>query len=139
MILFIQNIPPTTRPHELRNYVAPAVGEEAESGVEEGRVLKAEVMVIRDRSSNLLEHHGLVVVNSEASGWRAIERLTGLPFNGVPVLVRKYNSRDQQNDRRRSGLPTFQAILEKRNRDRRRGYKVEIYVDFSNVFNAAEN
>lgn len=137
MILFIRNIPATTRPHELRNFVAPAVGEETNPGGEQGRVLKAEVMVIRDRHSNVLEHHGLVVVNSEASGRRAIERLAGLAFNGVPVTVRKFNHRDQQNERRR--MPsTFQAILEKRNRDRRRGYKVEIYVDFSNIFNAAE-
>ncbi|AMK75341.1 hypothetical protein A1342_03855 [Methylomonas methanica] len=107
----------------------------SEDLIEQARqVIKADVMVIRDKRSNRLEHHGLVSVSSEEAGIRAIKNLNGLLFNGGEVLVRCYKQRDFKNDRRRNGLPVPQEFIEKRIQDRRRGNRVEIYVDFSNVF-----
>lgn len=134
MILFIRNIPATTRPNELRDYVALALGEDLNDW--SGRVLKAEVMVIRDKHTNKLEHHGLVQVDSDETGIRAIKNLNGLLFNNCEVLVRRYKDRDNENDRRHDGHAVSQEIIEKRIQDRRRGNSVEIYIDFSNLFYA---
>lgn len=132
MILFLRNIPATTRPNELRDYVALALGEDLNDGT--GRVLKAEVMVIRDKRTNQLEHHGLVQVDSDEAGIRAIKNLNGLLFNNCEVLVRRYKDRDAENDRRHDGGAVLQEIIDKRVQDRRRGDSVDIYIDFSNQF-----
>jgi len=132
MLLFFRNIPASTRPNELYSYVAMAGSEDL---IEQAKhVITVDVMVIRDKRSNQLEHHGLVSVNSDEAGIRAIKNLNGLLFNGCEVLVRVYKQRDVKNDRRRNGVPVPREIIEKRIQDRRRGASVEIYVDFSNVF-----
>ncbi|MBD9357257.1 RNA recognition motif domain-containing protein [Methylomonas albis] len=132
MLLFFRNIPAPTRPNELYSYLAMGVSEDL---MEQAKpVMKAEVMVIRDKRTNRLEHHGLVSVNSDEAGIYAIKNLDGLLFHGCAVLVRCYKQRDVNNDRRRNSLPVPQEFMEKRIQDRRRGDKVEIYVDFSNVF-----
>ncbi|OQW79591.1 MAG: hypothetical protein BVN35_01805 [Proteobacteria bacterium ST_bin11] len=132
MLLFFRNIPAPTRPNELYFFVAMAVSEDLIEQTE--RVIIVDVMVIRDRRTNQLEHHGLVSVSSEEAGICAIKNLNGLLFNDCEVLVRCYKQRDVKNDRRRNGLPVAQALVEKRIQDRRRGNSVEVYVDFSNVF-----
>ena len=132
MLLFFRNIPATTRPNELYFYVGMAVSEDLIAQAEQ--VIMVDVMVIRDRRTNQLEHHGLVSVSSDAAGIRAIKNLNGLLFNDCEVLVRCYKQRDIKNDRRRNGLRVPQEIIDKRIQDRRRGDRVEIYVDFSNVF-----
>jgi hypothetical protein len=132
MLLFFRNIPAPTRPNELYFQVAMAVSEDLIEQAEQ--VITVDVMVIRDRRNNQLEHHGLVSVSSDEAGIRAIKNLNGLLFDGCEVLVRCYKQRDVKNDRRRNGLPVSQDLIDKRIQDRRRGDRVEIYVDFSNVF-----
>lgn len=132
MMLFFRNIPAPTRPNELYDHVAQAVAEELNERLKQ--VVKAEVMVIRDKQTNMLEHHGLVSIDSDEAGIRVIKNLNGLQFNGSEVLVRCYKQRDVHNDRRLNSRPVPQDIIEKRGHDRRRGDSVEIYIDFSNVF-----
>ncbi|MCQ8181792.1 hypothetical protein NP603_11790 [Methylomonas sp. SURF-1] len=131
MILFFKDIPVNSRPNELYKLIASAGGE-----ADSGEVLKAEVMVIRDRFTNVLEHHGLAMLDSEESGLRAIERLNGKAFNGREIAVRPYNFRDDLNDRRRA--TDDQVAEEHRQRERRRGDRIEIFIDLSNIFFAAD-
>lgn len=129
MILFLKDIPANTRPNELHDYVFSAFtngGDQAS-----GRVLKAEVMVIRDKQTNGLEHHGLVFVDSRASGMLAIQNLSGKPFSNTCVSIRPYVHRDLNNDRR---LLEASAGYQQRGIDRRRGDRIEIHIDLSNVF-----
>jgi hypothetical protein len=132
MMLFFRNIPAPTRPNELYAYVALAVSEDSKEQAKQ--LIKVEVMVIRDKRTNRLEHHGLVSVDSDETGIRAIKNLNGLLFDGCEILVRCYKQRDFNNDRRRNGLPVPREFVEKRIQDRRRGNRIEIYIDFSNVF-----
>ncbi|TPQ28890.1 hypothetical protein [Methylomonas koyamae] len=132
MILFFKDIPVNSRPNELYSLIASAVGGEADSG----EVLKAEVMVIRDKRTNALEYHGLTMINSEQFGLKVIERLNGKPFNGSEIQVRPYNFRDYLNDRRRSA--NAQVASEQRRQERRRGDRIEIFIDLSNIFFAPE-
>ncbi|ANE56516.1 MULTISPECIES: hypothetical protein [Methylomonas] len=131
MILFFKDIPVNSRPNELYSLIASAGGE-----ADSGEVLKAEVMVIRDKTTNALEHHGLAMLDSEQSGLRAIERLNGKAFNGSEILVRPYNFRDDLNDRRRGCEEDVAA--EQRQRERRRGDRIEIFIDLSNIFFAPD-
>ncbi len=131
MILFFKDIPVNSRPNELYKLIASA-GSEADSG----EVLKAEVMVIRDKFTNALEYHGLAMLDSEQSCLRAIERLNGTAFNGREVVVRPYNFRDDLNERRRGG--DGELADEKRRQERRRGDRIEIFIDLSNIFFAAD-
>lgn len=130
MILFFKDIPVNSRPNELYKLIASAGGE-----ADSGEVLKAEVMVIRDKFTNALEHHGLAMLDSEQSGLRAIERLNGKPFNGREIVVRPYNFRDDLNDRRRAD---GELVDEQRRQERRRGDRIEIFIDLSNIFFAAD-
>lgn len=131
MILFFKDIPVNSRPNELYSLIASAGGE-----ADSGEVLKAEVMVIRDKTTNALEHHGLAMLDSEQSGLRAIERLNGKAFNGSEILVRPYNFRDDLNDRRRGCEEDVAA--EQRQHERRRGDRIEIFIDLSNIFFAPD-
>lgn len=132
MQLFFRNIPASTRPHELYEFVVSAV---SDSLIERTKqVIQVDIMVIRDKRNNQLEHHGLVAVVADEVGIRVLKNLSGLLFNGNDVLVRCYKQRDPSNDRRRHGVAVPPEIVEKRIQDRRRGENVEIYVDFSNVF-----
>lgn len=131
MILFFKDIPVNSRPNELYSLIASAGGE-----ADSGEVLKAEVMVIRDKRTNALEHHGLAMLDSEQFGLKAIERLNGTPFNGSEIQVRPYNFRDNFNDRRRSA--NAQVASDQRRQERRRGDRIEILIDLSNIFFAPE-
>lgn len=137
MMLFFRNVPAPTRPNELYDYLTQAVSVALNEGLKQ--VVKAEIMVIRDKQTNQLEHHGLVSVDSDELGILAIKNLNGLRFNGSEVLVRRYKWRDRQNDRRLNSRPVPKEIIEKRGHERRRGDSVEIYIDFSNVFYLIES
>ncbi len=136
MMLFFRNVPATTRPNELYKFVAQAVA--GDFSKQSKQVVKAEVLVIRDKQTNQLEHHGLVSIDCDDTGIRALKNLNGLLFHDSEILVRCYKQRDIENDRRRSDKPVPPDILEKRIQDRRRGDKVEAYIDFSNVFYTLE-
>ena len=132
MIIFIRQIPADTRPSELHDYVNPALKGGLFSAA--GRVLKAEILFIRDKSTNMLESHGIVHVDSEAAGQRAIKRLRPARFKNKPVIVREYLQRDWHNDRRESEGHVPEDVMEKRLCNRRRGSRMEIIEDISRIF-----
>jgi hypothetical protein len=137
MIIFLRKIPIDTRPSELHNYINPAL----KGGLlsRSGRVLKAEILVIQDKATKALECHGLVHVDAEAAGQRAIKKLKGERFKGRPVIVREYIQRYWHNDRRHNSKHVADENMEKRVHNRRRGNTVEMVDDVSNIFCFADN
>ena len=120
MILFIRKLPANTLPSELHHFVNPAL----KGGLfrPSGSVTKAELLMLRDTRDNTLEFHGLVHIDSEAAGRRAIKLLNGKRLKGRPVTVREYaEQRFWQNDVRFSHANCSAPQSERRQADRRRG------------------
>jgi len=65
-----------------------------------GRLVKAEILVIRDGNTKKTEYHGLIYVDSEKTGQRLIKKLNGKEFKNRTVEMREYYSRCWHNDRR---------------------------------------
>ncbi|WP_396643643.1 hypothetical protein [Methylomonas sp. 2B] len=133
MILFIRNVPASTHLSELEAYVAPALKRRFLFGG--ARILKAEILVILDKTTHTLEYHGLVHIDSDKVGLRAIKSLKGQRFKNKLVLVREYHNRNWHNDRRQTYQAT-QALADKRVADRRRGASLEFVKDISAIFSA---
>lgn len=130
MILFIRKIPANTRLNELADFVQPAL----KGGLfkKPGRIVKIEILTLRDIHLHSFEYHGLVTVDSDETGHRVIKKLKGKLFKGKHTLVREYVQRRWQNDRRLKHHPEDAVALEKRKTDRRRNEKqLERVVDIS--------
>ena len=137
MILFIKNIPANSHPSELQHYVESAV--ERRFFFRSGRVLKCEILVMQDKRTKAFEFHGLVYVDSDKSGQRAIQKLKGQCFKNKRVMVREYRVRSWHNDRRLKPISVPDSIMEKRHGDRRRGQHVEVIKDMSKIFSSSED
>lgn len=135
MILFLRNIPENTRVNDLYEFLTPAL--KRSFPFRSGTIVKAEILVLRDKHTKLLEYHGLVHVDSEASGERVIKKIKGKRFKNKLVVIREYKKRDWQNDRRRKQQPVPEYILNKRVHDRRRNNMLEIVQDPSTMFSAS--
>ncbi len=117
MILFFRNIPASTEPFELEDFIQPAL--KAWLLFKPGRILKTEILAVHDTLANSVEFHALVYVDSEKTGLRIIKNLNGKNFKTKLLEVREYITRCWQNDRRINREVT-NAIQEKRQKDRRR-------------------
>lgn len=137
MILFVRNIPVNTHISELQQYVTSGV--KRSFPFRSGRVLKAEILVIQDKRTKAFEFHGLVFVDSDKTGQRAIQKLKGKRFKNKLVLVREYHHRTWHNDRRFKQEHVPNKFIEKRVTDRRRGSGVEVFKDLSRIFSSPED
>lgn len=138
MLIFIRNIPESTLTRELVEFVAPAL--RSVVPLKSGKVVSAEILVLFDNRTKLLEYHGLVGVDSEKAGRRAVRKLNGTRFHGRMVMVREYVTRSWHNDRRHDhaeAVDTFGKGLRKG--DRRRGKAMEKVEDVSNLFSSDKN
>jgi hypothetical protein len=130
MMLFFRNIPPNTRPTDLLPKMSPElIGKNSQ-------VKKVEILVIRDKSTNQLEHHGLVLIESEIADQNG-QTLFNSAFeivNNKLVHIRKFNRRSQLNDRREQHSTVKLDFVDRRVCDRRRGEMVEKSVDMVNLF-----
>ena len=134
MILFIRNIPGNCHLSDLHEFVAPVL--KRSFPFRSGSILKSEILVIRDKHTNALEYHGLVYVDAEAAGQRAIKKLKGKRLKNKLVMVREFYHRSWHNDRRLIHKHLPDDIINKRIGDRRRGGKVEMIKDISCIFSA---
>jgi hypothetical protein len=117
MILFFRNIPASTEPFELEDFIEPAM--KVWLYFKRGRILKTEMLAVHDTVANSVEFHALVYVDSEKTGTRIIKKLNGKHFKTKPLEIREYINRCWQNDRRINREVSV-TILEKRQKDRRR-------------------
>ncbi len=137
MILFIRNIPSTSLISELHDFVESAL--KKPFFFRSGRVLKCEILVIQDKRTKAYEFHGLVHVNSDKAGRRAIRQLTGKRFKNKFVVVREYAVRSWHNDRRLKYGPASEKNANKRLSERRRGEGMEFINDMSKIFSSSED
>ncbi len=98
MIIFVRNIPANSQISELQAFVASAV--KRNFFFRSGRVLKSEILVMQDMRTKAYEFHGMVHVDSDLAGARAIQQLKGRRFKNKLVMVREYKFRSWHNDRR---------------------------------------
>jgi hypothetical protein len=132
MILFIRKIPKGTLPSELHDVVSPALNGGLFS--ESGQILHVDILAIKIKDTDVYEFHGLVHVDSETAGHRALNKLRGTTIKGMPVTFHEYTQRDWHNDRRESQLAPLAASTEKRAKDRRRGVNIEIIDDIASIW-----
>lgn len=132
MVIFIRNVPRGTLPSMLRDFVAPALRGGLFSN--SGHILEAKILAIKDKQSDAHEFHGLVSVDSDSAGKRAIQRLKGRSINGVAVKIHEYAKRDWHNDRRSTSVAVAADVMEKRRKDRRRGSGMEIIEDIASIW-----
>lgn len=137
MILFVRNIPASSHPSELQQYVASAV--KRNFLFRSGRILKCEILVLQDKRTKAFEFHGMVHVDSDKAGERAIQQLKGKRFKNKLVMVREYKFRTWHNDRRLRHGSVSEKIAEKRLTDRRRGEGVEVIRDITKMFSSSED
>ncbi len=130
MIIFIRKIPVNTYPSDLHDFVSPAL--RMSFLRQSGYIVKAEILILEDKLNRTLEFHGLVHVNSDVAGHRAIKKLTGKLLKGKRVIVREYHAhRNWRNDKRHSNTMTKAPVVDLRKTDRRRGNNLQRITDFS--------
>lgn len=138
MIIFIRGISESTKKSELFDFVSPALVNRLR--LVNGKVIKAEILILQDRKTKLVEFHGLVTVDSEKAGRLAIKKLNGSLFKGKHVVVREYIERSWKNDRRENHAEKVDpplSISGRRRGDRRRD--MEVIKDVSHMFTARKN
>ncbi len=133
MILFLRKIPANTKLAEISDFVSPAL----KGGLfrKSGRIVKIEILALHDVRLNAHEFHGLVTVEPDSAGFRAIKLLKGRRFKDKLILVRQYVHRSWHNDPRQSHK-RFNIHDERRKSDRRRGKYLEVISDLSGRFSS---
>ncbi len=125
MILFVRNIPENTRTKELKDFVEPALDRRFFFLPKRGRVLKAEILALQNQHNKLIEHHGLVFLDSKPALECALSNLRGKRFKNRPLQIREYKYRSTKNDRRR--FASANGLFEdQRLHDRRRGSNMQV-------------
>lgn len=124
MKMFLPQIAVNIRRTDLYDFVAPAL----DNGLfhKPGQIVNIEILAMRDLRNGLVEHHGLVVLDSPRSLHLSLQRLQNKPLNGKPIEVRPYYQRSWYNDPRQSDAPVTGDFVEKRLADRRRGNQLEL-------------
>lgn len=136
MIIFIRNIPATSKLSELELFVGSVL--KRTLFVPSGRVVKSEILALKDTKTQLIEYHGLVHIEPDKAARRAIKQLNGKRFHNRPVMVREYVDRSWRNDRRENHAEVFDENRHgKRKGDRRRN--LEIVQDLSRLFTTTIN
>lgn len=135
MIIFLKKIPANTLPSELHDFVAPAL--KGGLFLASGRIIRAEILLIQNKTTKLFDFHGLIHVDSEAAGKRAIARLKGKLFKKRAIQVKEYIVRSWHNDPRQNEERPPEHIRNMRNKDRRSHQKVEIIRDIPVIFSVA--
>jgi hypothetical protein len=134
MIIFLRKIPADTKLGELVDFVTPAL--KGNLFRKSGKIVKVDILSLHDIRLNTMEFHGLVTVEPEVAGFRALKLLKGRRFKDRLVVVRQYFQRSWQNDNRQNYRQTETEIVEKRKTDRRRGKNLEIIKDISEQFSS---
>lgn len=135
-MIFIRNVPELTLRKDLIAFVTPALKALLSPS---GKVVKAEILVLLDARTKQMEYHGLVTVDSEKAGRRALKKLNGKRLNGRLVMVREFAIRSWRNDRRLNHVCVADAMGKGfRRNDRRRGKDLEVVKDISGMFSSDE-
>ena len=118
MILFLKNIPASTRYDDIVEFIEPAI----KGGLlrQAGDLGRVQMLVIKDNDKNHIEHHGLVNIDPDKIAKKAIEKLNHRLFLGRKIEVREFFYRSWHNDRRLQEQPPNYVLPCERKGDRRR-------------------
>ena len=101
MIIFLRNIPATTRINEISEFIEPVVKRSLfKLFRESGFIDNIKILALKDNNLNLIEYHGLVTIYPHSVGERVIKLLNRQIFKGKHITVREYVKRSWHNDRR---------------------------------------
>ena len=101
MKIFIRKIPEDTKSSELERLLMPFL----KKGLvypfrANGKITRKSVIVQVDEQQNVIAHHGLVTVEPDIAAKRMLKRMHRTTIKGRRVIVREFNERSWQNDRR---------------------------------------
>lgn len=131
MIIFLRDIPVNTRLRDLYEFVSPVLNRFL--FFRSGHVKKVSILSLKDNLTKSKEIHGLIHLDSDESGQRAIKHLQNKLLKKRTVQVREYFQRDWHNDRRQNHGQISQEIINQRIQDRRRS-SLEVIEDISQKF-----
>jgi hypothetical protein len=132
MIIIVKNIRASVSSSDLHDFVEPVL--KRSFPFRSGRIVKTEILILREKETNSVEYHGLVYVNSDAAARRAVVKLRGKRLANKAVSVKEYFIRDWHNDRRVRHTADPANYEQKRVADRRRNNRVEVIENTSNMF-----
>lgn len=135
MIIFLRKIPANTKYNEISEFITPGL----KGGLfrRSGRIIKVEILGLKDTRLNTVEFHALVTVEPDAAGFRALKVLKGRRFKDKLIVIRQYVFRSWQNDPRQRYQTLAPGVLEKRKADRRRSKDLEVIKDISDSFSSS--
>ncbi len=135
MIIFLRKIPADTRYQDIEDFIEPAM----KGGIfkKSGRIVRIEILALRDTRLNAVEFHALVDIEPEKVGFRVLKYLKGKRFKDRLIIVRQYFNRSWHNDPRQNYQTVPASIMERRIADRRRGKHLEKIQDSSIRFSNA--
>lgn len=98
MMVFFRNIPSNTSLRELKGFISPVI----KGGLftAKGEMKKVEILVMRDKILNSIEHHAVATIEPDTVALRVIKKLHGKPLKGKHIAVRQYFIRSARNDNR---------------------------------------
>lgn len=132
MILFVRNLPESAKTKDLKDFVEPAFQPRFFFLPKRGRVLKTEILALQNVHNKLIEHHGLVFLDSKPALQVALNKLRGKRFQNRSLQIREYKYRSIKNDRRR--FASTQGLFEdQRLHDRRRGSNMQVIETLSTM------
>lgn len=136
MNIFLRRIPAQTKRKDIINFIQPAM--KVGFFYRKGHIKRIEILVLRDTVINQLEYHGIVTIEPDLVAEKVIKKLNRKKFLGKYIAVREYRRRDWHNDRRLNGKMAAIVQRDRRELDRRRGSRVEIVEDVSDMFSGRE-
>lgn len=128
MIIFLRNIPENTKHSNIIAFVEPAIKKRWFQ--KRGEIVDVKVMQLKDPRAETSEFHGVVGVEPDKVGAKAILALNRKVFLGKHIAVHEYHRRDWHNDPRLEHVSNAQ---ERRKGDRRRKGLEEV-IDISRQF-----
>ncbi len=123
MDIFIQHLPGTILPEDLCEFISRglAMPKHYGSRIPKSGLHHIEIIEIFDPSKEILEHHGIVELESRSMACKLVSILNGTLLSSQTVAVRPYFVRSISRDRRLLHIANLPFdLLEKRAIDRRR-------------------
>ena len=128
MLIFLRNIPPETKKHEIASFINRVINNCSLYG-QVANILTEEIEILLIQYANLdtSETHGLVRISPEEVGKIVIKRINGTIFKGKHIAVSEYLIRYACNDPRNKDPVIMIDFKERRTSDRRRVIKSTMF------------
>jgi len=130
MIIFLRNIPANTKHSDIIAFVERALKKRWFQ--KKGEIVDLKVRQLKDPRAEDSEFHGVVAIEPDKAGTKAIQMLNRKKFLDKYIAVHEYHRRDWHNDPR---LERMSSARERRKADRRRKGLEEV-VDITKQFSS---